>query len=71
MCTRDRCRRLTVLIAVLVSLAGLGPAVTAAARLLRGGVEAGAPAAVSVARRPNVLLIITDDPGYGDLGFRR
>jgi len=55
MSTRERLRQLTVFIGVLVPLAGLAPA--------------GAPASGSVARRPNVLLIITDDQGYGDLGI--
>lgn len=54
MSTRERLGPLTVLTAVLVALVDLAPA--------------GAPAAVSTARRPNVLLIIADDQGYGDLG---
>ncbi len=34
-----------------------------------GQADAPFPASASAARRPNVLLIVTDDQGYGDLGF--
>ena len=54
MSTCERLRLQTILIAALIALAGAGPA--------------SRPEATG-ARQPNVVLIITDDQGYGDLGI--
>ncbi|MGH9371729.1 MAG: arylsulfatase, partial [Vicinamibacterales bacterium] len=55
MCRLHRFRRLLVRITFLLALTAVAPC--------------GASAPISTARRPNILLIVTDDQGYGDLGF--
>ena len=55
MSTRKCLGRLTAGLALLAVLAGM-PAT-------------GAPSTTSASRRPNVLVIVTDDQGYGDLGI--